>query len=313
MRNDSRIAAETRRKVAQIANLLGYQPDVAAQRLVSRYHGIPILFKMIGLVWNANLGALPQYSFYQVLLNGIMSACWEKDHALMLMNIKRGHAQNMLFASQVDGLILLPADHNEYVEAALCLGKPLVAIFGKNSSIASVDVDDAEAVRIAFEHLYKLDHRRIGFIGRNMSDSSSAPRWTAYCNCLKTAGLAYDDSFVYTDSTADFEPEGAKALHQIWSRGQHPSALVVYNDKMALGVLRAAAELGLHVPNDLAIVSIDDIPEASTSRPPLSTVAIDIEGMGHKAVSMIEEFARSQTYAPDQITMKLELKKRGSS
>ena len=149
-------------------------------------------------------------------------------------------------------------------------------------------------------------------IGPTMNSTNASQRWTAYCECVQQAGLAYRASDVLMESKHSFRQQGVAAFRQIWKPSDHPTGFVVYNDLMAIGVLEAAFELGVKVPEELSLISIDDIPEAKSCRVPLTTVSVDIAGMGREAVLRLEEYARTGVYRPERIRMKLELKERAS-
>jgi DNA-binding LacI/PurR family transcriptional regulator len=313
------VGAETRQKILDKALELGYHPDlnIDARRLGSRNSERPVPFGVVGLVWADTLGDLSaEGSFYNVLFAGIMKGCRETGQALMVMHVGLDQAQDMRFVSHSDGMII-PAASPKHADAARRIGKPWVTILAEFTSKAAPDVtdigvDNHEAIEIAFRHLFERGHRRIGMIGPTMKSTNASQRWTAYCECLQQAGLPYRAADVLMESQYAFDQQGAVALRQIWRESDHPSAFIVYNDLMALGVLEAAHELGIRVPEEISLISIDDIPEASSSRIPLTTVSIDIAGMGHKAVLLLEEYARTGVYRPERIRMKLELKERAS-
>jgi LacI family transcriptional regulator len=143
-------------------------------------------------------------------------------------------------------------------------------------------------------------HRRIGWISPSLS-SYPAMRWAGYCECLKEAGLPYNPAYVCSETEAPMERQGGIAFRKLWSRADRPTAIVVYNDLMALSILSEARTLGVRIPEDLSIVSIDDIPEASMSLPALTTVAIGIEKLGGRAVRLLEEFVSTGTYRAEKV------------
>jgi DNA-binding LacI/PurR family transcriptional regulator len=314
LRGDERIAPTTRDRVRQLANQLGYHQhlNVDARRMAARRSGRPLPADTIGFLWGVEGGPISRTSFFQRLLEGMLAACWEKRLMLGLLNFDSRQPEMLTTLAQADAVVM-PHSAASVLGAVKQLGKPIVAFFQDDPTLATIGIDERDAVTLAYRHLWEHGHRSIGYLGAPIQLGTAARRWTAYCACVKESGRPYDDAHVVlVQGLAGYDLAGADCLRQLWTRPTHPTAVIVYNDLMALGVLQAARELGVRVPAELSVVSIDDIPEAAAATPGLTTVSIDIEGMGRTAVLLAEEFARTATYRAGQTHSKVTLKERAS-
>ncbi len=135
----------------------------------------------------------------------------------------------------------------------------------------------------AMKYLLELGHRRIGFIGGRRELESATRRLQAYRDVLEQAGLPVDETLI---APGDFTTETAlRSTRQILSLDVPPTAIFASNDQSALGVLQVAAEMGLHVPDDLSVIGFDNIPDAAYLN--LTTVDQFIGEMGYIATQML--------------------------
>lgn len=164
---------------------------------------------------------------------------------------------------------------------------PIVAIDpsegpDRPSTVSVINVDGARA---ATEHLISLGHRRIGHLRGRTDLISAQQREEGYRSALAAAGIRFDDALVADggyramDSTA-----GAHALLDL---ANPPTAVFAANDLSAIEMIRVAAERGLHVPDDLSVIGFDDIPDAASHTPQLSTVRQPLTEMGAAAVRVL--------------------------
>jgi len=314
LNGDPRIAAKTRARISRIAEQLQYHPQLnfEARRLAHRRNGRVLPMDMLGVVWIRTAYHAAFASYQRQLVNGMTNACYAVNQCLLVVNLPWDRRRFIQHLVQLDGVILLGAEP-DVVQLAQHLRKPIVTIQMDYPGLADVRIDDRAAVRLAFEHLFSRGHRQIGWIGPRTDHYPSLNRWAAYRECLADHGLPVNPRHVLCEGELTMELQGAASFKKLWSNQDRPTAFVVYNDMMALGALRGAREMGVRVPEDVSFVSIDDIPEASLAQPPLTTVAIGIEELGHRAALLLEEFVRTGTYRPERIQLKnLALKERGT-
>ena len=165
--------------------------------------------------------------------------------------------------------------------------------------VATVGVDDVAGAQLAAGHLVGLGHRRLGIVtspfrpdgytGRGdaarISSSTydvATRRLQGYRSALAEAGLALEDGPLYECALSD-EELGRQAGRDLLERTPRPTAILAMSDRLALGVLAAARDLGVAVPAELSIVGFDDIPAAAASRPSLTTVRQPLRLKGYAA------------------------------
>jgi LacI family transcriptional regulator len=174
-----------------------------------------------------------------------------------------------------------------------------------------VNASNRTGTRGAIEHLIGLGHRRIGFITGREDVGAARQRLTGFRDAMTRAGLTIRDRDVVT---GDFEePRGYEAARELLERDEPPTAIFASSDLAALGVVRAARDLGLQVPGDLSIVGFDDLPEASWVVPALTTVRQPLRDMGRVAVRRLMSMLDDPDQPPATIVLDTELLVRGST
>lgn len=314
LQGNSRISAKTRNRILKIAEEVNYHShlNLDARRMAARQVGRTIPLNTLGFIWRASPQDNAYKSFTMALLKGMMEGCHETNQCLLMVNLPEQRRLMDRSLLQCDGLIPLELTP-EFLQVASKCGKPIVTIQSGIQGIADVGINNQAAVEIAFRHLYERGHRKIGWLGPTLHSPIPSLRWAAYCECLKQAGLPYNAHYVRSETDASIEDQGMVSLRKLWEQEDRPTAFVVYNDMMALGVLQAAKEMEVRVPGELSLVSIDDIPEASLSQPPLTTVAIGTEQLGKRAILLLEEFVRTGTYRAEHLALNaFVLKERGT-
>lgn len=204
----------------------------------------------------------------------------------------------------VSGLIVLPIDGQPdpiLYEHLLNDGFPIVLIDRHivGLSIDAVLPDNIGGAFVAVSHLVELGHRRIAFISSdNLATTSVFERLQGYQQALRANGIATDPDLVFArlpvvppDPTDEdrVTQENARRIARFLADRPLPTAVFALHDRIAMSVLEASAELGLRVPDDLAIVGFDDDPLAQTLRVPLTTVAQPREQIGRVAAAMVAD------------------------
>jgi LacI family transcriptional regulator, repressor for deo operon, udp, cdd, tsx, nupC, and nupG len=173
-----------------------------------------------------------------------------------------------------------------------------------------VAIDNVQAARTAVEHLVALGRRRIAAIGAHATRGTAAQRLAGYRAALTTAGLPVSDALVAT-VTAYHRRDGADAMRSLLALPEPPDAVFCFNDLLAVGALRTAAEHGLNVPDDLAVVGFDGSEEGAFTRPPLTTIAPDIAAIAEHAVALLARPAADR--APTEVVTPFSLQVRAST
>jgi LacI family transcriptional regulator len=212
---------------------------------------------------------------------------------------------------EVDGVIIL-SGIAEQLRLLCRLGLPVVKLGSTFSDCHSVSAAHEEGVRLATEHLIALGHRRIAFIGHEVKIApcestlveAAQKRLRGFRTAMKKAALPAQ----WIDSTLreSFPDYGARAFESLWekSRGEI-TAVVCYNDTLAMGVLQAAQKLGLKVPRDLSVVGFDNVSQDYHFEPCLASVHFDRHQMGVRAVEILMQAREASNSAPAHIQEKL--------
>lgn len=193
-----------------------------------------------------------------------------------------------LLDRRVDGLILAPAAGAEHGSLPLVLRSttPLVLI----DRYADVECDqiapeNVEPARRLTEHLADLGHRRVAVVAGLGGLHSTVERLSGWTAAVEARGLDRDPALVVHG--ASNQVGAHDGVLQLFSRPDRPSAVVVLNNAMTIGTLRALRELGLVVPDDVALVCYDDFEWADLFSPRLTAMAQDVERMGAQAVELL--------------------------
>jgi LacI family transcriptional regulator len=179
----------------------------------------------------------------------------------------------------------------------------------------TVQTDHYLGGKLATNHLLDAGHQAIGLITGPKSYFSARERKRGWEDALRDRGRPFDDSWV---AEGDWSAHsGAAGLARLVDQHSELTAIFASNDPMALGVLSGAAQLGLTVPDDLAVVGYDDISEAAYFQPPLSSIRQNVEALGEAAVSRviraIDSLAIRGSYQPEKKCIRPELVIRASS
>ncbi len=307
--NETRpVSYELRERVLAAMEELGYQPNRLARSLRSGKTQI------IGTI-------VPDSAdpFFAEVARGIEDTAFENGYSLILCNSDRNLGKeafytNVLVEKQVDGILFLAAGvSTERILDLQQRGMPVVVVDRElpAANVDSVVTDNAGGGWAATRHLIDLGHQCIGHIAGPSDLRLSEYRSTGYCKALEEAGIAADGNQIVRGAF-DFE-SGYRAACQLLANDKRPTAIFACNDIMAIGAICAAAELDLRVPEDLSVVGYDDIPLASYSNPPLTTVAQPIYDMGVMAASMLLERLHDPGGTARQLVLDVELQIRRST
>ena len=281
------ISAETRARVLKAIEDLGYEPDARAQAL--RSGGTKILGLIVPDIrnphfWDNVLGVeqAANSAGYNIMFTAL--GLQEQYSDLLLKDLLR---------QRVDGIILMGRylDDKEKGQKTLVNLRrrlPIIEINDKlnpDHPIDAVIADYREATRDVMAHLISFGHRKIGLVYGVSLDTLGLDRLEPYYEAMHTTGLPVNpDWVVHTGPTIE---EGYQAALQMLQMPDRPTAILSINDLLALGIMRAAADLGLQIPKDLSIVGFDDIFLDAYLTPRLTTVTKDAFDMGRTAVQVL--------------------------
>ncbi|WP_348789365.1 LacI family DNA-binding transcriptional regulator [Leifsonia sp. NPDC080035] len=207
-------------------------------------------------------------------------------HAASLDRVGLEAALDHLLAQAVEGVIVIaPQARAQDAMRAVALGVPSVTLHGAGvSGDDGVFVDQVEGARLATRRLLAGGHRRIAHLSGPADWSEAIARREGFLAEMAEAGAAAD---AVVSREGDWTAASAAAIAAELLADQSITAVFSSNDQMALGVLHAARGLGRRVPEDLAVVGFDDIPEAAFFAPPLTTVRQDFAELGRRCVARL--------------------------
>jgi len=302
------IRPQTRERILHIAERLGYRPNSVARSLATRHT------QNIGLV-------VPDVSnpFFAGVARGIQDAADVASYNVFLCNTdedteRESRAIRSLEAQRVDGLILCsPRLSEQELHNLADRYQPLVLANRRidHPRTGCVLVDDAEGAQEAVEYLLRLGHRSIGLLTGPELSHSGQERTKGYLRAMRTHNI--DPSPLWRAPCAPQVEGGEAATTHLLRKTPTLTALLAYNDLVAIGALRACAELGLHVPGDLAIIGCDDDPLAALVSPALTTIHIPVYNMGQQAMELLLNMMDQASSLPTPVVLSPHLVIRDSS
>ena len=256
------VSEATRTKVSAAAAELGFVPSSAAESLATgRSKNIAVVTPFINR-W-----------FYGEVIDGVESALIGAGYDLTLYRLTDDNDQRtalfdyFLVRKGVDAVIAVTLFiSDDEVQRLRKLGKPIVGIGGKIPNVPTFSIDDVATSRRATEHLIELGHTKIMHIGgdqeRQLDFEVHSNRLAGFRQALAAAGLSHADDFIGND----FDISGGyhSALEALSDPASRPTAIAAASDEIAIGVITAARELGLRIPQDLSVIGIDGHPLGET-------------------------------------------------
>jgi LacI family transcriptional regulator len=298
LRQSPRVAAATRQRVQSSISALGYVYDRAAANMRMRST------QTIGLVVCEITNP-----FYAELTAGIDDALDRAGWVAFLANTAESPARQDRFIARmrehrVDGLLLAPAEGTDpkIVDDLRAAGVPVIQMLRRlgRRNTDQVSADFRLGMTLAAEHLIRLGHKRIAFVGSGRRASPASDRALAYRETLARYGLPIGPIV----NCLPTREEGARAVAALM-RGEpsDPTALLCYNDICAFGALLGLADRGLVAGRDCAVIGFDNIAEAALCRPALTTIAIDARRLGEEAANLLLRRIKAPNGAPETIVL----------
>jgi DNA-binding LacI/PurR family transcriptional regulator len=265
------VSAETRRRIERVIAETGFVPSQRARGLSQRRSYV------LGLMVPYTSDQLFSDPHLLEIMRGIEAEANLREYNLLL-STARAPAEaasaclRLLRSDAIDAAIVVETlDLQSFTAALTEQTAPWVVIgYAQHAGTYTVHADDYDGALRATRHLLDLGHRRIGLITSTPRPFALEERLRGVRDALGAAGLTLDEALI---TIGDFSTaSGEQAAQQLLACPQPPTAIFALNDRMAFGVVRAAAERGLRVPEDLSVVGFDDISQAALLTPALTTV-----------------------------------------
>lgn len=286
--DNPRISQKTKEKVRLAMKELGYHPNFIARSLANQSTSV------IGVVFPSSGDTAFQNPFFTEVLRAISEGAHDEKFGIQLTTGKTeeeilNDVIQMVQGKRVDGLILLYSRQDDpIIDYLLEQNIPFVLVgqpTSKPDHITYVDNDNCLAAKEGTEGLIHLNHKKIAFIGGINGLMVTNKRLAGYKQALEEANIPIQEEYIIFD---DFLIEGGKhAVEKLLALKELPTAVLVTDDLMAMGVMQSLNEEGLRIPEDVAILSFNNTIFSVLSNPPLSSVDIHIFDLGLEAISQL--------------------------
>lgn len=288
LRDAKDISAQTKLRVRKLAEEMGYVPDALAQSMRSG------TTKLMGLI----IPSVANPVFARVIL-AIEEKAHEAGYDLLIAHSlnkpeREESAIRRMLARRVDGLFIVPAyrfastsqawdELRKRAVPTVVLGQPAEFCRG----FANVETDDIFASQIATRHLLELGHKRIAFLKGPPSSPVAQERFEGYTKAMRDEGLEPDDRWIF--AAGQTIEEGTTAALQIMNERPDITALIAFNDLVAIGAASTFLQQGVKIPGELSIVGFGNILISEHFRVPLTTIRLPKLRLG---ISAFEQLAR---------------------
>jgi DNA-binding LacI/PurR family transcriptional regulator len=305
-----RISEQTRARVWQAIEDLGYAPNVSARSL--RTQKTHLLAVMVPDITNP---------FYPELIRGVQGVATEFGYDLLVYDADDRPTRETAFVDavlrrQVDGVVMVPFYLQRDDVQRLTAANIPVAVTMKDLASPGVDelrCDDTAAMDALITHLVEKGHRRIAHLSGTMDTLPGRERLAGYRRALEQAEISFDEGLVCHGNFRSDSVPGM--IDRLLSPGKEPpTAIFAANDVMAIAAIYALRRRGLRVPEDIAVCGYDDIPESSQMIPALTTVNQKTEQIGKLLAGLlIERLEKDAALAERQIPFEFEFVVREST
>jgi len=290
MNKFSYVSDETRQRVEEIVEQLGYRPSTLARSLIQQRS------YTLGVVTFGLKHIGPSRT-----LNGIADKADQLGYMLLMKEIENTNRFNDVIDSflsrQVDGILWVApeiGDNHAWVDEGLeKISVPILFVaMQPRKGIPSVSTDNYRGAVMAIQHLLDCGRKKIGHISGPSDWWEADERKRGWRDALQTAGMDVSEQYCVEGNWSS--ASGEQALIQLLNSFPDMDAVFVANDQMALSVLREALRQGIRVPEQLAVVGFDNIPESAYFYPSLTTISQDLQMLGEQSVQNIVEMIRSR-------------------
>ncbi len=289
------VSEAMRERVLTAATELGYRVNFASRSLATkRTYSIGLYFPDVA--WSG-----PGYSYDDAILSGVQSGCRANGYDLVLVTTqgeqRLSTCLEYLMAGRIDGIILAHVGRDgRWTEQLSELSLPVVAVdFSRPPAWLDCMIFDNEAaVELAVDYLYRLGHRRIGFIGSEMSQPplDAELRENAFTTTMSEAGLAPPFDWIVSNETSN--PVATVVDRTLQRKISDPTAWIAWNDLVAITLLAELSRAGVKVPDEVSVMGIDNFGLCRLIFPSLTSINHPLAAMGHRAVEVLVERCQAE-------------------
>lgn len=301
-----RVTPETRQRVEQAIEELGYQPNAIARSMADGH-----TYTLACISPN-----LTDYTFASLIEGAEIEA---RQHGYFLLTATAPDPETfetlvrqMITSRRTEGLLVINPYSDERHQY-LPQNVPLVFLGMRPRQEVgdSASIDEIHAGCLATQHLISLGHRRIAHITGPLCEDCSQDRMAGYMEALKTAGIEPNSAWI---TEGDWSATSGEEITRSWLAQNAPiTAIFAQNDRMAVGAIRALRDHNLQVPEDVSVIGFDNIPLASYFDPPLTTMYQDIQFIGREAARLLIQRLDDPQAPPQHLQYQAEVVTRNST
>lgn len=296
LQDNPRVAQQTRARVHQLAAQLGYteHSNREARALIGKRYGKKAATGIIAVFMPRNMFAgtpVPGVPFFEPFIRGVETAALESELDVFLCTLHAQRLNRMVAEGNVDGVICLSRTTPE-LEA---MEVPLVVFNHKRENAYSLLPQSRHGMEMAVAYLAALGHKNIAYLGfaADPDYQPGAERLLGYRCALGKHGLRQSEDIIEATLEHPTVEAGARGVERLLERTRNFTALVCFNDLIAMGAIERLQEQGVRVPQDVSVVGFDDVSESYRFEPALTTLFFDRYLMGCRAVQLIREATAS--------------------
>lgn len=301
------VKPSTRKKVLEVIDRLDYRPNAVARGLASKK--TTTVGVLIPDVTNV---------FFASLARGIDDIATMYKYNIILANSDQNENKeiqvlNTLLAKQVDGIIYMGNKITDELRAEFARSKTPVVLAGTvdpDQEVGSVNIDYIDATEKAIAKLIESGRKNIGFISSQIANPINGQyRLKGYKNGLLSAGISYDESFVFeSDGSVD---AGENMAAQLLEKGI--DSAYVTDDELAIGLLNGIINAGVNVPEDFEIISSNNSKITEMARPKLSSIMLPLYDIGAVAMRLLTKIMNKEEIDEKTITLPYKIVYRGTT
>jgi len=287
LNNSPLVKKETKDRIVKIAEEMGYEPNFAAQRLVLKQT------KVIGLIWPTI-----ERVVLSTLVTNISKEINKTPYSMILSVDPVQQSIDTFRRFQVDGIILFEENVDDFVKANSI---PVVSYGVSTKSTPDYPIIDAnheQAMYQAIKHLFELGHKQIGYIGYfSPKDSMQMAKLNGFKTAMTNYGLNINEQFLIDTEGLDWY-DGYAATNKLLNLKSRPTAIVGGSYDISGGIIRAIKEKNLMIPNDISIISYDNVPQMANMEVPLTCIGVPVDKLASEIVKSTINLIEDKEQAP---------------
>jgi len=277
------ITDETAERIRRVASKLGYLPSAAARTLkTNRSQALGVILRNV------------DDPFFGEILQGIEDVAQASGYSLFIAASQRNPEREQgivqaMAERQVDGVIICSTTFSGEQSGRLArLGVPIVVVNNQSAEEYRYSIyhDDVDGSRQVTHHLIELGHGKIAFLGNSIAGRTTLDRLTGFQSAMNASGLTVPTEYIY-EVPGGGPDEGFTAAGYFLGLADPPTALVCYNDMLAIGMMSGLQKVGIRVPDEFSITGFDNIIFSAYTTPPLTTFDQPKRTIGEQAARLV--------------------------